>query len=260
MEKPGLFPFGEEVRILNQKDRSPKKFFVIGSYASAVHASWFDMSGKMISRALAVANEPEILWTGNSFEAMSIINRVNCPPDAGILSDPGKRMNGGVGRLFYLEVLKPLNILRSDVWFTLLIPFIVANKGQRKSLNRYKRLCADFNLPESSILPSNIKSSLITEQRIKEILNELEESKAEVIITLGDLPLHHFIRLFDSGKVNLSAFLKYGAVNKVEINNKIYKLLPLYHPKSGENIGSYTEKLIRIHQEWKIFDAPEIEL
>lgn len=260
MENPGKFPFGEDVRILTQKDRSPKNFFVIGSYASAVHASWFDMSGKMISRALAVANEPEILWTGNSFEAMSIINRVSCPPDAGSLSDPGKRMNGGVGRLFYVEILKPLNILRSDVWFTLLIPFALANKGQRKSLNRYKRLSAEFKLPESSILPSNIKSSLITEQRIKEILNELEESKAEVIITLGDLPLHHFIRIFDSGKVNLSAFVKYGAVNKIEINNKIYKLLPLYHPKSGENIGSYTEKWMRIHKDWKSFDVPEIQL
>ncbi|HSL88497.1 MAG TPA: hypothetical protein VK870_04285 [Ignavibacteriaceae bacterium] len=260
MENLGKFPFGEEVKRLTQKDRSPKKYFVIGSYASAVHSSWYDKSGKLISRALAVANEPDILWAGNSFEAMSIINRVNCPPDAGRLSDPGKRINGGVGRLFYVEILKPLNILRSDVWFTLLIPFTVANKGQRKSLNRYKRVCGQFNLPESSILPSNIKSSLITEQRIKEILNELEESKAEVIITLGDLPIYHFIRLFDSSKVNLSLFSKYGVINTIEINNKIYKLLPVYHPKSGENIGSYTERLRQIHNDWKKFDAPEIQL
>ena len=34
------FPFGETVHPLVQQDRGPKKVFVLGVYASAVHARW----------------------------------------------------------------------------------------------------------------------------------------------------------------------------------------------------------------------------
>lgn len=260
MEELGNFPFGENIVRLTQKDRSPKRFFLIGSYASAVHALWFDLSGKMVTRSLAVANEPEILWAGNSFEALTVITRVKCPLDAGRLTDAGKRMNGGIGRLFHSEILKPLNIFRSDVWFSLLIPFTIANKGQRKALNRYNRSCEKFRLPPSSILPSNIKTSLITEKRISDLIEELEESKAEIIITLGDLPLHHFIKLFNPYIDKLDSFERYGQIHDIKIKDKNYRLLPFYHPKSGENIGAYTEKWRRVHFDWKRLNAPEMVL
>lgn len=34
------YPFGETVYPLVQQDRTPKKVFVLGVYASAVHARW----------------------------------------------------------------------------------------------------------------------------------------------------------------------------------------------------------------------------
>jgi len=34
----GIFPFGEEVHKVEQKDRTPKNVFILGVYASAVHA------------------------------------------------------------------------------------------------------------------------------------------------------------------------------------------------------------------------------
>ena len=37
---PYYFPFGETVKRLLQEDRTPKKVFVLGVYASAVHARW----------------------------------------------------------------------------------------------------------------------------------------------------------------------------------------------------------------------------
>jgi hypothetical protein len=40
------FPFGETVRPLVQQDRSPKKVFVLGVYASAVHARWKKVKDK----------------------------------------------------------------------------------------------------------------------------------------------------------------------------------------------------------------------
>ena len=35
-----VFPFGELVRVVQQQDCRPKKAFVLGVYASAVHACW----------------------------------------------------------------------------------------------------------------------------------------------------------------------------------------------------------------------------
>ena len=40
MDKKYYYPFGEELRPVVQQDRTPKKVFVLGVYASAVHAQW----------------------------------------------------------------------------------------------------------------------------------------------------------------------------------------------------------------------------
>ena len=34
------YPFGQELKKVIQQDRTPKKVFVLGVYASAVHARW----------------------------------------------------------------------------------------------------------------------------------------------------------------------------------------------------------------------------
>jgi hypothetical protein len=38
----GTSPFGQPVRKVEQIDRSAKRVFVLGVYASAVHAKWLD--------------------------------------------------------------------------------------------------------------------------------------------------------------------------------------------------------------------------
>ena len=50
------YPFGETLHPLVQQDRSPKKVFVLGVYASAVHARW-KKDNSVICQALAVASE-----------------------------------------------------------------------------------------------------------------------------------------------------------------------------------------------------------
>jgi hypothetical protein len=51
-EELGTFPFGQPVRKVEQMDRSSKKVFVLGVYASAVHAKWIGSDGKEKVRAL----------------------------------------------------------------------------------------------------------------------------------------------------------------------------------------------------------------
>ena len=62
------FPFGQELHPLVEKNRRTVKVFVLGVYASAVHARW-KRDGRTICQALAVASEPEIFWDGNEEEA-----------------------------------------------------------------------------------------------------------------------------------------------------------------------------------------------
>ena len=72
---PFYFPFGQELRPLVQEDVNPKKVFVLGVYASAVHARW-KKDGQIICQALAVASEPRIFWDGDPEEAKRIIDAV----------------------------------------------------------------------------------------------------------------------------------------------------------------------------------------
>ena len=53
-----IFPFGSVLKKVEQQDKSPKKVFVLGVYASAVHAKWIGADGTVNVQALAVASEP----------------------------------------------------------------------------------------------------------------------------------------------------------------------------------------------------------
>jgi hypothetical protein len=79
----GIFPFGEEVRKVEQQDRSLKQVFILGVYASSVHARWIDANGRNVVKALAVASEPYIFWRGDG--ALEIIKKIQIPPAIGRL-------------------------------------------------------------------------------------------------------------------------------------------------------------------------------
>ena len=78
------YPFGQVVHPLRQQDRTPKKIFVLGVYASAVHARW-KRNGKTECSALAVASEPRIFWDGNIEEAKEIIRKISIPISMALL-------------------------------------------------------------------------------------------------------------------------------------------------------------------------------
>ena len=88
---------------LVQEDRTPKKVFVLGVYASAVHARWM-RNGIVECPALAVASEPRIFWDGNEDEAREIIGRIKIPAGLGTLSPAGKNLNGPSAKVRYMQV------------------------------------------------------------------------------------------------------------------------------------------------------------
>ncbi len=166
------FPFGQPIKKVEQKDQSPKKVFVLGVYASAVHARWVDMNGKQKVAALAVASEPEIFWRGENVQ--EIINCIQIPVALGRLLVPAnKSMNGPSGRALDDLFLSPLGYSRKDVWLSDLLPESRVNEKQKEAItNHYTpEIVKQFNLTPATI-PDFNKSELDSAKRRREILKE----------------------------------------------------------------------------------------
>ena len=249
-----FFPFGQELRKVEQKDKSPKEAFVLGVYASAVHARWVDKNGKQVVSALAVASEPEIFWRGDHAE--TIISGIDIPDELGTLTVPkDSRLNGPSGRALDKLFLKPLGLTRENVWLCDLLPYSRLNENQRKAIeeNYTKELISKYNLTPATI-PPFIKKDLNSPPRREEILQELEDSKAETLILLGDLPIYWFLRFFDKRYSKLSQFGEtpdtYGKAHPISINGKIYKVIPFCHPRQADRLGTSNSKWGSLHDYW----------
>ena len=206
MDQTYFFPFGQKLQKVEQKDRSPKKAFILGVYASAVHARWIDNNGKQKIAAMAVASEPDIFWTGEYAE--QIISEISIPEELGGLVVPGnKSMNGPSGRALDNLFLKPLSINRKNTWLCDLLPESRVNEKQRNVLDKFytTEIIQKYSLKPATI-PDFVKRELNSHLRHSEILNELEKSQAETLILLGDLPIYWFLRFHDKRYKKLSQF------------------------------------------------------
>jgi hypothetical protein len=96
--KMSQFPFGSRIEKVIQTDKSPKKAFVLGVYAGAVHAKWVDKYGKVIINPIGIASEPEIFWKGNDDYVEYKIDSISMPTGYGRLIKPNKNLNGPSGR------------------------------------------------------------------------------------------------------------------------------------------------------------------
>jgi uracil-DNA glycosylase len=244
------FPFGEPLKLVKQRDRSPKTVFVLGVYASAVHAKWLSPKGKVLCRALAVASEPEIFWKGDN--AIEIISQITVPQEAGYLEPAEDRFNGPSGRALDELYLEPLGLSRSNVWLCDLVPHSLMNKVQKEAIkNRYNQKREEHGLKEASIKEK--PKNLTDENRRNEILAELEESQAKTIILLGNEPIKWFLsHVSDCKKTQLSEFgdETYGDPVLVNINGKEYTVIPLTHMRQGGSLGWHNVKWERLHKNW----------
>lgn len=246
------YPFGQPLIPVIQKDQSPKKVFILGVYASAVHAKWRDEFGTVLVQALAVASEPYIFWKGD--RAGDIIRQINMPREAGRLEPAAGHFNGPSGNTLDEMYLSPLGLTRDDAWLSDLLPESRINPNQRKAIDKhYQPLVEELGLPECTI-PDFSKSELNKqEERHLEILRELEESKAERVILLGDLPIRHWLSHFSKFR-KLSEFGKdpdsYGQYHSIEINRKAYQILPLVHPRQAGSLGRASQKWTELHSRW----------
>lgn len=254
----GTFPFGQPIQSVAQADRGPKRVFVLGVYASAVHARWCDVRGTQVVKALGVASEPYIFWRGEGVE--EILSTIDVPLDAGRLVPVDADRNGPSGRSVDEDFLEPLGLTREDAWLCDLVPHSCMNKCQAKAIRqRYLPLVEKFALSPVNwpILPSKLADMT----RQEKIADELLESTADVLVTLGDLPLKWFGAVFGTEE-SLAAYGKdsqaYGQPYDIAIKGRALKLLPLVHPRQAAGLGLHDPKWKALHENWVRQVAPTV--
>ena len=246
------FPFGETVKPLMQMDRTPKKVFVLGVYASAVHARW-KCGSKIVCQALAVASEPRIFWDGNPEEAAEIIGKIKIPKELGTLEPAGSHLNGPSAKVLDEHILAPLGFTRKDAWLCDLLPETRLNPSQVKALKeKYEPKMKAFGLNEVTI-PKR-PNVFCDKKRCEEIIAEIEESKADMVVLLGDIPIKQFLNVV--AEIDYNSLLEYkkqygyGTSTETLINGKSYKILPLAHPRQIGALGSHSEDWCNEHKKW----------
>ncbi len=247
------FPFGETVKPLVQEDRTPKKVFVLGVYASAVHARWTNGASTKCN-ALAVASEPRIFWDGNPKEAAAIISRIKIPEELGTLEPADEKFNGPSAKVLDDHILAPLRFTRLEAWLCDLLPETRLNKGQVNAIEReYNKFRKEYGLNEVTI-PKR-PSKFCDSKRCEEIVAELEESKAELLVLLGDIPIKQFLNVVANVDYRSLQEYKerygYGVSTDVTINGRHIKVLPLAHPRQIGGLGSHSGNWYQVHQEWE---------
>ena len=249
------YPFGEELRQVVQQDRSPKKVFVLGVYASAVHARW-KMENKIVCQALAVASEPRIFWDGNREEAKEIISRIKIPKELGTLEPAGAHLNGPSAKTLDEHILAPLGFTRKDAWLCDLLPETRLNPNQIKVLKeKYIPKIERYGLNHAKELIPERRTVFCDKKRSEEILAELEESQAELLVLLGDIPIKQFLnRVADVDYNSLSEYADlygYGSKTQVIINGKSITVIPFAHPRQIGGLGAYSKKWNQLHSIWE---------
>ncbi len=251
------FPFGQKLRPLVQEDQTPKKVFVLGVYASAVHAKW-KKDNRVISQALAVASEPRIFWDGDPEEAKEIISKIHIPKEVGYLEPAGSQLNGPSAKVLDDLILTPLGFSRQDAWLCDMLPETRLNPNQVKVIReKYNPLIAQFALPVVTVpkRPSAAKAdSFCNAERCQEIIAEIEKSQADTIVLLGDLPIKQFLCKatqvdFDSLQTYVDQY-GYGQPTSICMNGQTYSLIPLAHPRQIGALGAHSEKWFQQHKIW----------
>jgi uracil-DNA glycosylase len=251
MKSIGTFPFGQPVQEVEQRDRTPKSVFVLGVYASAVHARWINTNEKTVVNALTVASEPYIFWRGENAE--SIIQQIVIPTELGKLIPAKQDFNGPSGMALDNLILNPLKLDRQKVWLCDLVPHSCVNPSQSKAIERaYLPIASKYGLAKHTVPP--VPNLLTDENRRKAILDEIIESEARVLILLGDKPIQWFLSYFDNHWSKLSDFGRdnqlYGQLHNTQVGSKEIKVLPLAHPRQIAKLGQSSAIWYDVHEKW----------
>ena len=164
------------------------------------------------------------------------------------------RIGGIPAKVLDEQILAPLGFSRKDAWLCDLLPESRINSGQKKAIERcYNKYIGQYDLKPVTV-PER-ESKFCDARRAAEILEELKESDARLLVLLGDIPIKQFLkRVADIPYSSLQEYVDlfgYGNPTDVTIQGKIIKVLPLAHPRQIGALGTHSEKWYQMHQKWE---------
>lgn len=247
------FPFGEYVRRLEQQDKTPKEVFVLGVYASAVHARWIN-GGQTVCQALAVASEPYIFWDGDPIEAHKIISEIKVPKEVGTLVLPNKNLNGPSSKVLSENILKPLSVTRQQAWLCDLLPESRLNPNQLRVISeKYNPLIEKYGLNEVTIPPEDGK--FCNDTRCDEISDEIMRSGAGTVVLLGDIPIKQYLSkvcaLDFKDLRDYTGKYGYGKPIRLKVRERSVDVVPIAHPRQIGGLGRSNQFWFDEHKKWE---------
>ena len=166
----------------------------------------------------------------------------------------GSHLNGPSAKVLDEHILGTLGYTRKDAWLCDLLPETRLNSGQVKVITeRYNPLIKQYGLNEVTI-PKR-PTEFCNKERCQEILSELQESQASLLILLGDIPIAQFLNeVANVPYKTLQEYVNlygYGKATDVTINGRTLKVLPLAHPRQIGALGAHSETWHKLHQNWE---------
>ena len=134
------------------------------------------------------------------------------------------------------------------------------NKGQKGAIEKAYAPRLHLGLPVAS-LPV-VPKQFADDPRRREILDEVIESKAEILVLLGDEPIRWWLKHYDARRKTLGDFGRtaeeYGRLHEVAVNGRRLRVLPLAHPRNVAGLGFHSPEWRALHEDWITSGAPEV--
>jgi hypothetical protein len=241
------FPFGRPLENTPPQKARNAKAFVVGVYASAVHARWIGPDGKEACKALAVSSEPCSFWDGTGAEAIIADIQKTVPSDMGRLEVPARQFNGPSAGTLLEMYLAPLGLTPADCWITDLHDRYFLSPGNEKAVARYEKL---RNEVLSAVPPAALPRRPITvvpkPERLTRLRDELRDSGARLVITLGNEPLRPLL----GNRARKLSLDGYGEPEGFEVLGQRVRVLRLCHPRQAGGLGTSSESWAGAHASW----------
>jgi hypothetical protein len=232
-----IFPFGAPVVDSTPSASSPRKYFILGAFPSALHVRWAGSDGTKIG-ALPVDNEPEPFWDGEDAELR--VEKWKAAIDFQEAWGTVKAAsNGGAGKWFDKFIIAPLRIARADCWITdCLTTYRMSTGGMTAIGERFVPWAAANGLPAPTLRNHPNETAIVKEAltaRVKEIRAEIIACQPETIVTLGNSALRVLRTVVDSHDGAPISGLEtryFGSPATATIDDRAMQWLPLAHSSS----------------------------
>jgi hypothetical protein len=136
----------------------------------------------------------------------------------------------------------------------------MANKNDRKSINRYNEIHKSLKAPEAVLPTKKDRWNYINKKRIREIIEEIFQSRSEFLITLGEQPLKWFLKSFNQEIGNLLNTKDYGTIKEAKLESIHLNLIPLFNPRQLLKEKNRESRVGLLHYDWMKNKARKIKL